>query len=370
MDVNTYSEPAIKRALQIYISFRVTNLLLALAFQIAVAKLLSPANFGTYAVLLAILMAGERALSLGIDRTILRFVPALMRNTDLAGVRALMSRVALLRAAALVTFVILALFGARTLNSILPIPLTSGTFFAFGVWFVAYTFTADADAFAQSCLAQHNSALGATLEVVARTAVSFGLLCYRPLNVNDIVTICAATSTGAVIFIAYRLREFIKPLVAMTATTSPSTDKTFEPRRAPIFALANFASTITYLISSPPVVRIMATAGLDVIGLAAFSFAQSLCISLQRVFPGLLVLPTLEPIVMAQLAGNIRGERVSAGLSLLFKTELVCILSVVIVTSIAGADIVAILAAIVLFVLLRFTDSCRLAHIIHQLSAV
>jgi hypothetical protein len=315
-----------------------------LVFQIAVAKLLSPPHFATYAVLLATLTAGERALSLGIDRTILRFVPALMRENDLVGARALMSRVGLLRAAALFTFVVLGFFGARSLNSILPIQLSTGALFAFGVWFIAYTFTIDTDAFAQSHLAHYNSALGSTMEIIGRIALLFVIWRFEALNVENIVTISAITSTCAVTFIVYRLRGFIRPLMRTNLTVSSHADTTFDPTHGPMFALANYASTVSYLISSPPVIRIIATAGLDINALAAFSFAQGLCLSLSRIFPGLLMIQTVEPIVMSRLAGDIRGDRVNAGLSILFKTELIFILSAVIVTFIAGADIVVILS--------------------------
>ncbi len=345
MSQSFYSELAIKRALHTYISFKVVNLILAFVFQIIIAKVLSPSNFATYAVLLAVLMAGERALSFGIDRTILRFVPTLTRHNDIVGLRLLISKVALIRVAAMIMFFTVALVGTSLINSILPIQLGTGGLLAFGIWFVAYTFTADADAFAQSWMAHFESAFAAMLEIVFRMALLIILLQSRDVGVKDIVVICASTSSAALALVIYRMRSFIMLVVAKAFGEPPHIkDATFNPKHAPMFALANFSSTLSYLISSPPVIRIIASGGLDVIGLASFSFAQGLYISLQRVFPGLLILPTLEPIVMSQLAGDTHGDRVYSGLSALFKTELVCILAVIIVTSIAGADVIEILS--------------------------
>ncbi len=310
MNAIRYSQGSMKRALHIYITFKVANLLLTFVFQVTLVKLLSPIDFATYALLLAALMTGERILSFGIDRTILRFVPALMRDNDLMGVRQLISWTMLVRAAALVTFVVGGLLGAQNFNSILPIRLGPDALLAFGVWFIAFTLSADLDAFAQSCLAHSSSALSAILEVVGRTAALFGLLRLRPpLTVQDIIAVCAVTSSCSVIFMVYQLRTLIKPLLITTTAGSWYRHTAFDPRQGSFFALANFSSTMSYLISSPPVIRIVASGGLDVIALAAFSFSQGLYLSLQRAFPGLLILPTLEPIVMSQIAGDISGDR-------------------------------------------------------------
>ena len=194
-------------------------------------------------------------------------------------------------------------------------------------------------------MAHFEPALAATLEIVARMSILVVIGRLFDPNVEVILFISASTSAAALIILVFRLNRLIKPLlVGLSKSPVGARDATFAPERALRFAWANYASTMTYLISSPPLIRIVAAAGLDVIGLAAFSFAQGLYISLQRAFPGLLILPTLEPIVMSQLVGNIRDGKVTAALSLLFKGELVCILTVVILTTIAGESIVAILS--------------------------
>ena len=68
----------ITRALHAHAAFRLLSLLLGFGFQIVVVKVLSPEHYVTYAVLLATLTVGERLLSFGIGRTVLRFVPALV----------------------------------------------------------------------------------------------------------------------------------------------------------------------------------------------------------------------------------------------------------------------------------------------------
>jgi hypothetical protein len=110
-----------------------------------------------------------------------------------------------------------------------------------------------------------------------------------------------------------------------------------------MFAAAAYASTIGWLISSPSVVRIFAKSGLDLVAFAAFSFVQGLCVSLQRGFPGLLILPSLEPLLVKFGSTSERGK-MFAILSLVFKAELILILSIVIVTSLAGGEIISLLS--------------------------
>ena len=110
-----------------------------------------------------------------------------------------------------------------------------------------------------------------------------------------------------------------------------------------LFTAAAYASTLTYLISSPGVIRLVATKGLEIIGLAAYSFAQSLAMALQRGLPGMLIMPSLEPVA-AQMVESGRGDNLFPALSLLFKFELTCVLSVIIAVQSAGADMFRLLS--------------------------
>jgi hypothetical protein len=343
MDQRRYSNANIKRALHIYVFFKIVNLVLAFGFQILVVKILSPPHFATYAVLLALLMSGERFLSFGIDRTILRFVPALASRGDDAGLRGLGGRVVLLRMASLVILAFCIFYGSQFLK--LPVALDAETTLAFAIWFIAYILFVDADAFAQSVMAHAESAFISTLEVMIRVTVVLLVRSYLgAAEVKAIIVACAMSSTIASILLCYRLGRLSHSFRTVGEGDLKRLDPTFDTKRAPMFALANYSSTLSYLISSPPVIRLIATAGLDVTTLAAFSFIQGLYISVQRVLPGLLVLPTIEPIVMSQLGGDVNGERIYAGLSLLFKAELICTLSVLLAVLAAGHDIVEILS--------------------------
>ena len=346
MSQNQYAGMKIKAALQTYTIFKLLNLALAFAFQIVVVKILAPEHYATYAILLAVLLTGERALSFGIDRTVLRFVPSLTINKEARRLRTLFMQIASIRLVSLSLFVIIFTFGTAKWGSLLPIALDLNSKILFAIWFVCFTLYADADAFAQSWLAHFDTAYAGSFEIIVRFAATLMLGTYMTqLRANEILLICSSTSAISLAILSWRLRRFGQ-LFNLTKISSDLKSKStsFDSDGAPMFAFANYASTLVYLISSPSVVRIIAVGGLNILTLAAFSFAQGLFMSLQRVFPGLLILPTLEPILMSRLFSEAPNDQLFSGLSVVYKMELICIFAAVIATAVAGPEIVTILS--------------------------
>src|ERR1035437_9396553 len=75
MQERYYSYRTINHALQRHVVVRIINLFLGFAFQIMAVKILEPAEFAAYAVLLAFLMTAQVFTTFGVDRIILRFIP-------------------------------------------------------------------------------------------------------------------------------------------------------------------------------------------------------------------------------------------------------------------------------------------------------
>ena len=305
---------AMQQALHGHATFRFIALLLGFSFQILVVKILSPESYATYAVLLATLVVGERLLSFGTDRTLLRFFPAIVSRKDRAGLKFIATRVGLLRATVL-TLLVVALTSSPVLQHITPGKIGGATTIAFAVLFVSYSLLKECDAVAQSLILHHWAASAAACEVVLRLG-SLSLLhfFFRVADVETIVVVYAATSSVAaaglplILWLATR-RRWIPSL-----STSPSqNDVVIDLKlQIPRFASAAYASTLSYLTSSSGVVRLIARTGLDIHALAAFSFVQSLSASLSSALPGQLVLPSLESIA-AKMADSGRGGRSPVG---------------------------------------------------------
>lgn len=344
-----YGTATLKRSLKVYYLAKLGSLVIGFVFQIVLVKTLSPDQFATFAVLLACLLTGERLLSFGVDRTILRFVPTLTTRADISGLRWLGLRLALLRLLSLLLFVLLLLLGSEWLEPTVGARLHCTTLVAFAVWFAATALYGDADALAQSLTAHLDTAVIASLEVLIRIAAIVWLgLSGHQIDTHTVVVIYASTASFAMLALGYRLGQG-----AAAIRARPPNDKVqyaanpeFDLKHAPSFAAAAYGSTMGWWISSPSVVRIVARTGLDTVGFAAFCFNQVLSGSLQRAFPGLLVLPTLEP-VMAQAAGqqgDARHQQMLATFAAIFKTDLICVLSGIIVVAIIGYDLTALLS--------------------------
>jgi O-antigen/teichoic acid export membrane protein len=321
-------------------------LLLTFGFQIIVVKVLAPASYVTYALLLATMLVGERLLSFGIGRTVLRFVPRLLARQDHRGIRVLAIRLGLLRTVGLLLFVLALTVSSELHLKITPSELTGATVVAFGVWFIAFTLLTDANAIAQSLIAHRAAALVAAGEALLRTAsLSLVYVASRSITVETVVIISAGAMSAAFAGLVCSIWRSVPRREQPGPRPLPSPDGADDPAHSQMlaFAAAAYASTLSYQISSPGVIRLVATAGLGVIDLAAYSFAQGIAMALQRALPGMLILPSLEPVA-AQMVESGSGARILPALSLLFKFELTCALVVVIVMTSAGEAITRIIS--------------------------
>lgn len=338
------SRSPLRQALRGHALFRFITLLFGFGFQVFVVKILVPEDYATYAVLVATLLVGERLLSFGLDRTVYRFVPGLILGNDRSGLWFLATRLGLLRLAGLLGFALI-VTSTGALQLITPGHLSATATLAFGCWFLAYALYKDADAITQGLIAHHWAARVAASEAFLRLgALSLLYLVSRVPGVETVVIVYAITSSGAAACLLYLIRRAARRRQnrSYNSITPPIAAATVR-REVPGFAAAAYASTLSYLISSPGVIRLVATTGLGVNALAAFSFVQSVSTSLASALPGQLILPSLES-VGAKLAASGSGERILPGFSLLFKIELTFILSIIIATTIAGPDLIRILS--------------------------
>lgn len=336
-----YVKPRIRRALFIHINARAASLILGFGFQILVVKRLPVGDYATYAVLLATLMLGQNILSFGIERTVYRFVPDLTLRGKRHALLALGLGIVAARVAGIALFLITVDYGV--LEWFTSETLTTTTRVAFIVWYIATSVFADADALAQTWVAHSRLAIATSIEVISRFAavVAFPAMGYAA-NVELIVVISAATALLALGTIAVLLTPVVTAFWSSRVATD--TSMPVDVSQAPRFAATIYLAHFSWVVSNPSVVRLVAATGLDLAALAGFSFAQSLLGSLQRGLPGTLVLPGLEPMVMANMARGVPRAKLFAPLSLVYKLDLVCSCALVIATSVAGGAIVRILA--------------------------
>ena len=354
-DIGAFGSAA-KRALSSYVAYNLINYALGFGFQILLVKSLATSEYASYMVLLALLFSLDSILSLGVDRTIKRFLPILIHDRDWRGLRHLGQRLALVRAGTIVAFVLGLWVGRDLLGDLLPVGSSTELLIAFGVWFVGYKVFDDMVCITQGLVEHGMSVLTTTVELVLRIGAVVVLVVAVPdASATEIVGICAVTFGVTSLALALRLYGRFVTLIAATATPAEAAhtgdvgDEGGEGanRRAlehvPGFMAAAYGSTLGWMISNPSMVRLVASAGLQVTVLAAFSFLQALAGALQRIFPGLLILPVLEPILAGMSVRGREGHAVSA-LSFIFKLDLIILLGGTIGLAIAGREVVALLS--------------------------
>lgn len=336
-----YVWPRLRRALCVHITARTLNLVLAFGFQILVVKRLPVGDYATYAVLLAALMFVQNILSFGVDRTMYRFVPDLTLRREWSALLALFLGIGVARVAGIALFLIAVQYGV--LDWFVSERLTTTTRVAFTVWYIATSTFGDADALAQTWVAHSRLAIATTVEVTSRFAAVVLLLATGHAATAELIVVISAAT--AVLALATIVALLVPTVTALWRTqVAADTNMPVDIKQAPRFAAMIYLALFAWALSNPSVVRLVAATGLDVLSLAGFSFAQSLLGSLQRGLPGTLVLPGLEPVVMANMARGVSREKLFAPLSLVYKLDLVCSLALMTATSVAGAAIVRILA--------------------------
>lgn len=344
-DIGTFGAAA-KRALGSYVAYNFLNYGLGFGFQILLVKSLETTEYATYMVLLAVLFSLDSLLSLGVDRTIKRFLPILVHAGDRQGLRSLATRLALVRIGSIAAFLVGLWLGQSLLGGLLPTGVNTELLLAFAVWFVGYKLFDDMVCIAQGLVEHGMAVITSTVELVLRiAAVVTVVILASAVNAEEIVAISAVTMAITAFSLALRLRRRLSELMAQGGGNQDGPDAGTDKALAhvPGFMAAAYGSTLGWMISNPSNVRIVASTGLEVTVLAAFSFLQALAGALQRIFPGLLILPVLEPI-LAGLAA--RGQQVQgdAALSFIFKIDLTILLGATIGLAIAGKDVVALLS--------------------------
>jgi O-antigen/teichoic acid export membrane protein len=325
-----------ERAIKLNVAAALGSAFFGFFFQISLVKILVPGEFATYAVAFAALTVFTELLSFGVGAALIRFVPWCMVSGDLRGLRGLARRMIGLRAISLLVVAMLLVFGER-FSVLLPITFGPQTVKIFLVWMTISILYQDVFFLAQSLRAQRETAIVTVSETAARLAALYSIyLLNYSLDARSVILISASTSALSLIWLSYRVwRRFELP---SDLTQENSTGGSLS------FALGRYASAIAWLISSPSAVRLVAARGLGVLPLAAFSFVQGLYVSLQRAFPGRLLINSIEPILLTKLAQGVKYEKALSSVSVIFKLELFFALSVFIASVIGGPAIITLLA--------------------------
>ncbi|MGO4574236.1 hypothetical protein [Microvirga sp. 2TAF3] len=332
-----HQHPTLVRRLTTSAITRLGVLILGLAFQVLLAKIMLPQEYAIFALALAGSSLFISIASLGISRAISRFLPELIVKGNKGTLRHAIGRAAVYRLASVfavagVTWFILGFY-----------PLTSGLLhepsrIIIIFWFVSLLLQLEAEAVALALMEHDLWSVASLLEILVRLCVTLFISVTRGLDASDVIFIWLLTSGTLVVgtlfvILARRHRYWMMNVANSGAHAVPS----FNPRVQHAFALGIYVSSCAWMATSPAALRLVSAASLPVIPLAAISFVQGLISSVQRGLPVHLMAPTLEPLLISKSATSGKISDALHILSLLAKAETVLILfGIAIITPIAS----------------------------------
>jgi glycosyltransferase involved in cell wall biosynthesis/O-antigen/teichoic acid export membrane protein len=320
-----------------FLSGRLVGLLFLLGFQVALVRLLPPAGYARYALVVALAALLQTVTSLGIPRVLAKFVSGAGETLDATAARTLSLAMLGLRLSAGLLVLVAGALAVRLLGfegggeAAGPL-VAAGTAYA-----LAGALQMDADALVQALRLQIASRRAAVGEPAARFLLVLGLTLAGDRDVAAVLWISAATSAGAA---AMLIGPALKTLAARNAPAALGTLDWREVRRV---AVGGYGGTLSWLALSPAVIRLIAARVLPLEVFAGFSFVQTLTVSAQRYAPSFTLFPLIEPAVMADAARTGRADRLGAALSLLTKLDALLVGAAIVVVSAAGTPVLLVL---------------------------
>jgi glycosyltransferase involved in cell wall biosynthesis len=301
-----------KRVLWQFLSGRLLALVVLIAFQAMTARLLPVSQYARYALVLAMASLLQTLTACGLPRVSARFLSRTDEGVSFAAL------------------------GLGVLAAIRPAFSTAWPFWLAGAGYaLAGALQMDADGAAQALSLQRASRRGAVGEPLARLIGTALLASLGLLDVETLLVLSMATSAlaGASLLIA----------VVRRLNTGDDGGDDLDWREVRRVAAGGYAGTLSWLMFSPAVVRLIASRVLPLEVFAGFSFVQTLAVSVQRYAPSFILFPLIEPLVMAGAARKRGRVRLAAMLSLLVKIDSLAVGAAIVGVSAAGGTILGLL---------------------------
>ncbi len=324
---------------RIFITGRLISLVVLLSFNILIIRLLNSYEYSTYAVLFALASVANTLGSLGSQRFIPKYVAPAQRDDNARVARYLIIRFFALRilAALVATGLCIFLYSTWLQHSVRIVNSATLPLVAISVVSAMYT---DLEIVSQSLNQQRISRFVSVSEPILRTCLVISSIWYQhELTGIEMLALTALSQGYAIALLG------ANALLNLKQKIRSSPQRTQMPPNSEILGIASssYISGLTYLISSPATIRLIAATIISMPELAALSFVQTITLSLQRYSPGFILFPFIEPTIMGwQATGDPkRYDRAAATLSLIVKVDAILItLAIAAISPVAGEILV------------------------------
>ncbi|PZU15041.1 MAG: hypothetical protein DI606_00245 [Sphingobium sp.] len=323
----------------VFLSGRLLSLVLLMAFQLVVVRLLAPVEYGRFAIVFAFAVLMQTVLSFGVPRLIPKYVGQAGWTLRPATVGRLIAAILAFRLLASMLTMTAALAIGAAWGWIGPgdlgMPYVAGAM----AYILVSVAQVDTDAMALALGLQQASRSALVGEALVRLAlISAAAAAGWISTASTLLWIGTATALAAVCLLLLRIRGALRTMPPQPEQARPLDREEFRA-----IAASGYASALAWFASSPATIRLVASRTLSVAAFAGFSFIQTLAVSFQRYTPGMLVFPFVEPAVMRHFSRTGDQSRLEATLALVIKIDLIVIGAAIVGTAIAGESIVGLM---------------------------
>lgn len=325
-----------------FVSGRLISVVLLILFNVIIVRSMTAAEYGLFAVIVALASIANTLGSLGAQRFLPKYVSLARQAENAALIRGMLVKFFAVRFFIVIIAAFFCLFvSIFWLEN--DIQIEASVFLPFVLLCVISSIYADAEVASQSLNQQRFSRVVSISEPLLRTAiVIIFILSQRSLTGNGLIIIMICTQGFAWLLLVGNT------LSALRGKIRSMGQSTHAPSRQEVLGIiaSGYVSGLTALGASPPFIRLIAANLLSASEFAALSFVQTITLSLQRYSPGFLLFPFVEPAIMGWQTADKSERFVKAGaaLSLIAKIDAFIITFGILALCPIGGDVLRLLA--------------------------
>lgn len=335
-----YSKSSVRASLLHFLFGKALNAAVSLFTLVALARWITPENYGIYIAFLALQTTLLALSNLGIDTTAERFLPELRTrhaDTELLGfVAAAMCA----RLAALLLLAIIAWFAAPAITSLVGLaPYTQ----VFKSWIFVVVLTGVlslAVVLLEAMLQQRHAQRCMSFYVVAKLLLLIVAHQYFLLNIDQLVLIeLLATAVAALTSVCLLIKHF-----SFSGLRSGWLVLLANRQRMRRFALFNYIAQVVFQFFNAEVMKVLVTRLLGVLQSARYGFVSSLADTVQRYLPAVLLLRLIKPVFVSRYSKTKDFSQLNEMACLILKLNLLMLAPMIALAAVYGGDLLALIS--------------------------
>jgi len=337
---NGYGRSAVKASLIHFLLGKALNASVSLGTLIALARWLSPSDYGIYIAFIALQATLLAVSNLGIDTTAERFMPELrMKHSDAD----LLGFVAAVLSARVTTLFLLLGTGLAFVDGITAFVGLSPQSELFKLWLCVVALTgllALNVVLLEAMLHQRQAQTSMSMYAVLKLVLLLVGWQIAEVNVSLVVKIELIAAGAAALLSAGLLLSHFSHVGFHTGLSIVKVNRL----RLQRFAFFNYVAQVVFQLFNAEAMKLLVTRMLGVVHSAAYGFAYNLADTVQRYLPAVLLLRLIKPIFVSRYVKSGDFDQLNAMARLIFKLNLLVLTPAIAFAAVYGGDLLSLLS--------------------------